>query len=100
MVAAAPEQEVERITVTGQLAMASSYSKGPGKEFGADTIANTAAISRDLKSVLKRDSRMVVDNTVNGGPALSIAGGSVRGNSLTVDGVKQNDDFGLNKIIQ
>ena len=30
-------------------------------------------------------------------PALSIAGGNIRSNSLTVDGVKQNDDFGLNK---
>jgi len=91
------EVEIEKIVVTGQLAMAGTYSKGPTKEFGADVIQNTASISRDLKSVLQKDSRMVVDTTVNGGPALSIAGGSVRGNSLTVDGVKQNDDFGLNK---
>lgn len=91
------KQEVERITITGQLAMAGTYSKGPNKEFSENDIMNTAAISRDLKSVLKRDSRMVVDTTADGGPALSIAGGNVRGNSLTVDGVKQNDDFGLNK---
>ncbi|WP_281560508.1 TonB-dependent receptor [Thalassomonas sp. RHCl1] len=90
-------QEIERIQVTGQLAMAGTYKKGPSEEFSEQEIANTAAISRDLKSVLKSDSRMVVDTTADGGPALSIAGGSVRGNSLTVDGVKQNDDFGLNK---
>jgi len=90
-------QDIELITITGQASMAGIYSNGPNKEFGSDVIESTAAISRDLKSVLKKDSRMVVDTTVDGGPALSIAGGNVRGNSLTVDGVKQNDDFGLNK---
>lgn len=89
--------DYERITVTGQLAMAGAYRKGPSEEFGEQDIAASAAISRDIKSILKRDSRMVVDTTADGGPALSIAGGNVRGNSLTVDGVKQNDDFGLNK---
>ena len=94
---AAPKKEIERITVSGSVSMAAAYKKGPSEEFNATDIADTAAISRDLKSVLKRDSKIVVDNTVDGGPALSIAGGNVRGNSLTVDGVKQNDDFGLNK---
>lgn len=94
---AAPKVDIERIEVTGQLAMAGTYQKGPSSEFNSKDINNTAAISRDLKSVLQRDSRMVVDTTVDGGPALSIAGGNVRGNSLTVDGVSQNDDFGLNK---
>jgi len=94
---ASAADDIERITVTGQLAMAGTYKKGPSQEFSAKDIMNTAAINRDLKSVLQRDSRMVVDTTVDGGPALSIAGGNVRGNSLTVDGVSQNDDFGLNK---
>ena len=91
------EQEIERITVTGQLAMAGTYKVGPSEEFNAKDIENTVAINRDLKSVLQEESRFVVDNTADGGPALSIAGGNVSGNSLTVDGVSQNDDFGLNK---
>ncbi|MBU2969421.1 TonB-dependent receptor [Pseudoalteromonas sp. C2R02] len=90
-------QKIERIEVSGQMSMAGAYRKGPSKDFNEGDINNSAAISRDLKSVLQRDSRMVVDPTADGGPALSIAGGNVRGNSLTVDGVKQNDDFGLNK---
>ncbi len=97
LVAKPKKEDIERITVTGQLSMAGAYKKGPSEEFNAEEIAHTAAISRDLKSILKKDSRMVVDTTVDGGPALSIAGGNIRGNSLTVDGVKQNDDFGLNK---
>lgn len=95
---AKPKQEnVERIAVTGQVAMAGAYKEGPGEEFTERDIDRTPAIGRDIKSLLKRDSKMVVDPTVDGGPGLSVAGSNIRGNSLTVDGVKQNDDFGLNK---
>jgi outer membrane receptor for ferrienterochelin and colicin len=89
--------QVEVIEVTGKVSMAATFKTGPSTEFTEDDIINAPAISRDFKSLLKRDSKIVVDNTVDGGPALSIAGGNIRGNSLTVDGVKQNDDFGLNK---
>ena len=85
------------VLVIGNAALDGSFKKGPGAEFGAEAISTTAAISRDIKSILKRDSKITVDLTVDGGPALSIAGGNIRSNSLTVDGVKQNDDFGLNK---
>ncbi|WP_199611114.1 TonB-dependent receptor [Flocculibacter collagenilyticus] len=97
LVAKQPQEDYEVIEVTGQLSMAGAFKKGPSSEFSEQAIANTPAISRDLKSVLKSDSKIVVDTTVDGGPALSVAGANVRGNSLTVDGVKQNDDFGLNK---
>ena len=88
---------VETISVTGSLAAANTYKQGASTDFSSDQINNTAAISRDLKSVLQSDSKIMVDNTVDGGPAMSVAGANVRFNSLTVDGVKQNDDFGLNK---
>ena len=97
LVATTKQEDIERISITGSLAMAGAYKKGPSTEFSSKQITDTASISRDLKSVLSKDSRMVVDTTADGGPALSIAGGNIRGNSLTIDGVKQNDDFGLNK---
>jgi len=90
------KQEVETITVTGSV-LAMAAKKGAGAEFGSDQIANTGSIGRDLKSVLARDSKITIDNTTEDGPTLSVAGSNVRFNSLTVDGVKQNDDFGLNK---
>ena len=90
-------EKTEVISVKGSASMAGAFKKGPSAEFNEDDINKTAAISRDFKSLLKRNSKIMVDPTANDGPALSIAGGSVRGNSLTVDGVKQNDDFGLNK---
>jgi outer membrane receptor protein involved in Fe transport len=93
---AAPS-DFEIVQITGSMSMAMAIKEGPGSEFTEQDISNTPAISRDLKSLLKRDSKIMVDPTADGGPALSIAGGNVRGNSLTVDGVKQNDDFGLNK---
>lgn len=89
--------QLEVIEVRGVVSMAGAFKEGPGAEFTEEDINRTAAISRDFKSLLQRDSKIVVDPTVDGGPALSIAGSNIRGNSLTVDGVKQNDDFGLNK---
>ena len=90
-------QQVEVIAVKASALSLGAYKKGPSAEFTEDDVRSTPAISRDFKSLLKRESKIVVDPTADGGPALSIAGGSVRGNSITVDGVKQNDDFGLNK---
>jgi outer membrane receptor for ferrienterochelin and colicin len=95
--AASGGNQLEVIEIKGTVNMAGAYKKGPSSEFTDQDINNTPAISRDIKSLLKRDSKIMVDPTADGGPALSIAGGNVRGNSLTVDGVKQNDDFGLNK---
>lgn len=85
------------VLIVGSRSLDGAFKKGPGSEFGTNAISGTAAIGRDIKSILKRDSKITVDSTVDGGPALSIAGGNIRSNSLTVDGVKQNDDFGLNK---
>ena len=95
--ASANGAQLEVIEIRGKVTMEAAFKKGPSSEFTEQDITNTAAISRDIKSLLKRDSKITVDTTVDGGPALSVAGGNIRGNSLTVDGVKQNDDFGLNK---
>ena len=37
----------------------------------------------------------MVDNSVDRGPAVSVAGANFRYNNLTIDGVSQNDNFGL-----
>src|SRR5262249_5366791 len=44
--------------------------------------------------IIRVDPRIEVDPT--NGNAISIAGTNNRFNSLTVDGIRQNDDFGLN----
>lgn len=62
--------------------------------FSAREIANSPSINRDLKDVVRNDPAIYLDP--QNGNAISIAGQNNRFNSLTVDGVKQNDDFGLN----
>lgn len=86
------QQSVEEIVVTGQRTTALVI--GSGTQFDRRTIENTPSATRDLKDVIKRDPKVSLDPT--NGNAITIAGANNRFNSLTVDGVKQNDDFGLN----
>jgi len=67
---------------------------GVGTEFTAETIANAPSINRDLKGTLRIDPKAWVDPTNS--DALEVAGVNNRYNSITVDGVRQSDDFGLN----
>jgi outer membrane receptor for ferrienterochelin and colicin len=62
--------------------------------FGHDYIEDTPTVSRDIKDIIKQDPRVLIDPTNSG--AIQIAGTSPRYNSITIDGVKANDDFGLN----
>ncbi len=67
---------------------------GVSSRFDSEQIANLPTINRDIKDVVRADALASLDpaNVF----ALSIAGQNNRFNSLTVDGVRQNDDFGLN----
>jgi hypothetical protein len=67
---------------------------GTQTTFSRDFIQDTPTVSRDLKDVIKQDPRVVIDQTNSF--SIQIAGTSPRFNSVTVDGVKLNDDFGLN----
>ena len=69
-------------------------STGVSSTFNQEFIEESAAFNRDLKDIIKRNPFAVV---VAGSDApLSIAGTNPAYNNLTVDGVRQNDDFGLN----
>lgn len=87
---------LDELVVTGA-SVERLLQTGAGSNYGREDIEKATAIDRDLKSILREDSKVVVDNTVDGGPGLSIAGSNIRFNSLTVDGIAQNDNFGLNK---
>ena len=86
--------EVEEIVVTGTAGL-STLKTGAGRNFGQGTVEAIPSISRDFVSVLETDSKILVDRSVPRGPAVSIAGQNFRFNSVTVDGVAQNDNFGL-----
>ncbi|WP_144211352.1 TonB-dependent receptor [Shewanella donghaensis] len=84
-------EDMERIGVVGT---ASYYrSAGANSEFGAKEIANAPGISRDLKDVLRQNPMAVVGTD---GISMSVAGMNPKFNTFVVDGISQNDDFGLN----
>ena len=84
--------DVQEVVITGT--RLAELAAGIGTQFSEEDIRNAPSISRDLRDVIRNDPKVSLDPTnVN---AISIAGTNNRFNSLTVDGVRQSDDFGLN----
>ncbi|HVS13435.1 MAG TPA: TonB-dependent receptor [Thermoanaerobaculia bacterium] len=86
----------EEITVTAQ-EVGAEVTVGVARDFGRSEIAAVPSIARDFVSTLATEPKIVVDNSVSRGPAVSMAGQNFRFNSVTIDGVAQNDNFGLSK---
>lgn len=84
-------ESVERIAVTG--AVIASNNGGSDSYFGANDIQNAPSFNRDLKDII-RNNPLAVLSSKDG--ELSVAGTNPRFNSISVDGIAQNDDFGLN----
>jgi outer membrane receptor for ferrienterochelin and colicin len=87
-----PTAQLAEVEVTASGIQATAV--GVGTEFTAETIASAPSINRDLKGTLRIDPKAWVDPT--NADALEVAGVNNRYNSITVDGVRQSDDFGLN----
>ncbi|MFQ5533368.1 MAG: TonB-dependent receptor domain-containing protein [Sphingomonadales bacterium] len=87
------EGVVEEIVVTGRQSD-TQIQMGAGSLFGSDNINAQANVGRDFKNIIRQNPRVSIDLTNSN--AVSIGGGNNRFNSLTIDGVRQNDDFGLN----
>lgn len=86
------DTEVAELVVTAQ---AATPTQGPATNFSEAQIDSLPSIDRDLKDVARLDPFAVVQDPDNE-DAMSFAGVNTRFNQLTVDGVRQNDDFGLN----
>lgn len=67
---------------------------GPGASFDLEDINNLPSISRDIRDVIRVDPRVNID--ASNGDSVSCGGANSRFNSFTVDGVRQDDAFGLN----
>ncbi|WP_018983805.1 TonB-dependent receptor [Salinimonas chungwhensis] len=87
--------DVEVISVSGS-AMTAQYfgSTGPQTVFGLEDLENAPAINRSITDIVRADPRVFVDESFN--DAISCGGSSPRFNSLTLDGIRMNDAFGLN----
>jgi len=86
------ESEVERIAVTGSSIIYANNS-GSSSFFGAKDIENAPSFNRDLKDII-RNNPLVNISGADG--TISVAGTNPRFNSIAVDGIGLNDDFGLN----
>jgi len=85
-----PEATIERIAVTGH--RFTQDVGGANSVFGADAIENSPSFNKDIKDIARMNPLV----SINGNGDMSIAGGNPRSNTLTVDGIGQSDDFGVN----
>ncbi len=89
------DQNLESIVVTASSVSTSVFGDtGPAANFNLADLENAPAINRDINDVIRADPRIYIDESFN--DAVQCAGASPRYNSLTLDGVQMNDNFGLN----
>ncbi|MGK2925565.1 MAG: TonB-dependent receptor [Lysobacterales bacterium] len=86
---------MEEVIVTAAQIRGEQLALGPSSVFGLQDLQDMPAINRDLRDVIRNDPRLYIDPAYAGG-AVHCAGANPRFNSLTVDGVRMNDQFGLN----
>ncbi|WP_346839999.1 TonB-dependent receptor [Microbulbifer sp. SAOS-129_SWC] len=67
---------------------------GPSATFNLEDLQGAPSTSRDIKGLLREDPRIYIDSAY--ADSIQCAGANPRFNSLTVDGVRMNDNFGLN----
>jgi hypothetical protein len=89
-----PKQNIETIVVTGRSVSMNSEGTGPAAHFNADDMKYAPSINRDIKDIVRVDPRIYIDESRS--DAIQCGGGNPRFNSLTVDGIRMNDSFGLN----
>jgi len=87
------KQSMETISVTGSKLHSSAGEKGPSSNFGLADLQSAPAINRDIKDLVRIDPRIYINESR--GDGIQCAGASPRFNSLTVDGIRTNDNFGL-----
>ncbi len=86
-------QSIEEVTVIASQG-ANTLATGPSSQFSLIDLQNAPAINRDIKDLVRLDPRIYIDEAFS--DSIQCTGANPRFNSLTVDGVRMNDNFGLN----
>ncbi|WP_020400799.1 TonB-dependent receptor [Kordiimonas gwangyangensis] len=94
IVAARSAAEYEEIQVTARAIQPVVTAIGPSSTYDLSDLEGAPSVSRDIKDVIRQDPRIYIDQAFSDG--VQCAGANPRFNSLTVDGVGLNDNFGLN----
>ena len=87
----------EEIITTAARIKTAEVAVGPSAAFTEIDLEEAPAINRDIKDLIKIDPRIYIDEGDDRGDTVQCAGANPRFNSLTVDGVRLNDNFGLNR---
>ena len=69
---------------------------GPSAIFDADALSNAPSVNRNLNDLIQQDPRLFVDQSRGDIDAVQCNGANPRYNSLTLDGIRLDDGFGLN----
>jgi hypothetical protein len=86
-------QSMEEVVVYGDASSMTDVAAGPSATFSNYDLETSIAFERDLIDVISLDPRINIDQS---GFEVNCAGKHPRFNSVTLDGVSQNDRFGLN----
>jgi len=86
----------DEVIVTGSLVNAVDVALGPNATFNLDDLQRAPSLNRDITDVLRSDPRIYISEAAGARGGVSCGGLNPRFNSLTVDGVRMNDSFGLN----
>ncbi|MCH8072812.1 MAG: TonB-dependent receptor [Proteobacteria bacterium] len=87
---------IEEIIVTESRLTTVQVAVGPSATFTLADLQSAPSINRDINDVIRLDPRIYVDESRQDINAVQCGGKNPRFNSLTVDGVRMNDSFGLN----
>ncbi|MEM9402657.1 MAG: TonB-dependent receptor [Pseudomonadota bacterium] len=87
---------IEEVVAIGQAQAVAQTAIGPSATFSLDDLQSLPAINRNITDVIRADARIFVDESRGDINAVQCVGKNPRFNSLTVDGIRLNDGFGLN----
>jgi hypothetical protein len=91
------EGAIEEVIVTGSAVFAGvKLAIGPSANFNIAVLESAPAINRNITDVIRADARIYVDESRGDINAVQCMGKNSRFNSMTLDGVRMNDSFGLN----
>lgn len=86
-------QKMEEVIAYGSASEVGDTTSGPSATFSRYDLENAVAFDRDITEVYTFDPRISLDQD---GQSINCGGKNPRFNSVTLDGISQNDIFGLN----
>lgn len=85
----------EEVIVIAQKVAIAETAIGPNAIFDLQALQDSPAINRNITDIIGQDPRIFIDQS-SGVDSIQCNGANPRFNSLTVDGIRLNDGFGLN----